>query len=180
MMVRPESNEVAAALNTMDQNVAAQSAKVADAKKAGVDGLIIVDLPPEEDVELCLPALKAGLNFIRLATPTTDDRRLLTTLAAQAAPAQTCSEAVLASVPAHEVQRESWTDSGDISEMLQSFDDAEPRARAMLERDVNNLRATLGRFAPELLATASGQFYAYRTRGQLILDDRQPCESGLH
>jgi tryptophan synthase alpha chain len=47
-----------------------------DAKKAGVDGLIIVDLPPEEDEELCLPALKAGLNFIRLATPTTDDNRL--------------------------------------------------------------------------------------------------------
>ena len=47
-----------------------------DAKAAGVDGLIVVDLPPEEDEELCLPALKAGLNFIRLATPTTDDRRL--------------------------------------------------------------------------------------------------------
>jgi tryptophan synthase alpha chain len=47
-----------------------------DAKTAGVDGLIIVDLPPEEDEELCLPALKAGLNFIRLATPTTDDKRL--------------------------------------------------------------------------------------------------------
>ena len=47
-----------------------------DAKAAGVDGLIVVDLPPEEDVELCLPALKAGLNFIRLATPTTDDKRL--------------------------------------------------------------------------------------------------------
>ena len=47
-----------------------------DAKAAGVDGLIIVDLPPEEDEELCLPALKAGLAFIRLATPTTDDRRL--------------------------------------------------------------------------------------------------------
>jgi tryptophan synthase alpha chain len=47
-----------------------------DAKSAGVDGLIVVDLPPEEDVELCLPALKAGLNFIRLATPTTDDKRL--------------------------------------------------------------------------------------------------------
>ncbi len=46
------------------------------AKEAGVDGLIVVDLPPEEDEELCLPALKAGLNFIRLATPTTDDRRL--------------------------------------------------------------------------------------------------------
>jgi tryptophan synthase alpha chain len=49
---------------------------LADAKSAGVDGLIIVDLPPEEDEELCLPALKAGLNFIRLATPTTDDHRL--------------------------------------------------------------------------------------------------------
>jgi len=47
-----------------------------DANKAGVDGLIVVDLPPEEDEELCLPALKAGLNFIRLATPTTDDKRL--------------------------------------------------------------------------------------------------------
>src|SRR5712692_6130407 len=52
-----------------------------DAKAAGVDGLIIVDLPPEEDVELCLPALEAGLNFIRLATPTTDDRRLPAVLA---------------------------------------------------------------------------------------------------
>jgi len=49
---------------------------LADAKVAGVDGLIVVDLPPEEDVELCLPALAAGVNFIRLATPTTDDRRL--------------------------------------------------------------------------------------------------------
>jgi tryptophan synthase alpha chain len=49
---------------------------LADAKAAGVDGLIIVDLPPEEDDELCLPALKAGLNFIRLATPTTDEKRL--------------------------------------------------------------------------------------------------------
>jgi tryptophan synthase alpha chain len=47
-----------------------------DAKAAGVDGLIVVDLPPEEDDELCLPTLKAGLNFIRLATPTTDDKRL--------------------------------------------------------------------------------------------------------
>jgi tryptophan synthase alpha chain len=47
-----------------------------DAKAAGVDGLIVVDLPPEEDEELCLPAMKAGLNFIRLATPTTDDKRL--------------------------------------------------------------------------------------------------------
>lgn len=47
-----------------------------DAKAAGVDGLIVVDLPPEEDNELCIPALKAGLAFIRLATPTTDDKRL--------------------------------------------------------------------------------------------------------
>ncbi|HPG21291.1 MAG TPA: tryptophan synthase subunit alpha [Amaricoccus sp.] len=47
-----------------------------DARAAGVDGLIIVDLPPEEDAELCLPAQAAGLNFIRLATPTTDERRL--------------------------------------------------------------------------------------------------------
>ncbi len=47
-----------------------------DAKAAGIDGLIVVDLPPEEDEELCIPAQKAGLNFIRLATPTTDDRRL--------------------------------------------------------------------------------------------------------
>lgn len=46
------------------------------AKQVGVDGLIVVDLPPEEDSELCLPALEAGLNFIRLATPTTDDKRL--------------------------------------------------------------------------------------------------------
>lgn len=49
---------------------------LADAKKAGADGLIVVDLPPEHDDELCLPAMKAGLNFIRLATPTTDDKRL--------------------------------------------------------------------------------------------------------
>jgi tryptophan synthase alpha chain len=48
---------------------------------AGVDGLIVVDLPPEEDNELCLPTLHAGLNFIRLATPTTDDRRLPAVLA---------------------------------------------------------------------------------------------------
>lgn len=47
-----------------------------DARKSGVDGLIIVDLPPEEDAELCIPALEAGLNFIRLATPTTDEKRL--------------------------------------------------------------------------------------------------------
>jgi len=52
-----------------------------DAKKAGVDGLIVVDLPPEEDEELCLPALAAGVNFIRLATPTTDDERLPAVLA---------------------------------------------------------------------------------------------------
>lgn len=49
---------------------------LADAKDAGIDGLIVVDLPPEEDAELCLPAQAAGLNFIRLATPTTDDARL--------------------------------------------------------------------------------------------------------
>ncbi|MCC3246877.1 tryptophan synthase subunit alpha [Methylocystis sp. WRRC1] len=49
---------------------------LADARAAGVDGLIVVDLPPEEDQELCIPARDAGLNFIRLATPTTDDRRL--------------------------------------------------------------------------------------------------------
>ena len=52
-----------------------------DAKSAGVDGLIIVDLPPEEDTELCVPALRAGLNFIRLATPTTDNKRLPAVLA---------------------------------------------------------------------------------------------------
>lgn len=51
------------------------------AKDTGVDGLIVVDLPPEEDDELCEPAMKAGLNFIRLATPTTDDRRLPAVLA---------------------------------------------------------------------------------------------------
>lgn len=49
---------------------------LADAKEAGVDGLIVVDLPPEEDTELCLPARAAGLHFIRLATPTTDDERM--------------------------------------------------------------------------------------------------------
>ncbi|QBF30762.1 tryptophan synthase subunit alpha [Thalassococcus sp. S3] len=49
---------------------------LAEAKAAGIDGLIVVDLPPEEDSELCLPAQEAGLNFIRLATPTTDDQRL--------------------------------------------------------------------------------------------------------
>ncbi|MDJ0629410.1 MAG: tryptophan synthase subunit alpha [Rhodobacter sp.] len=53
---------------------------LADAKAAGIDGLIVVDLPPEEDDELCIPAQKAGLNFIRLATPTTDDKRLPTVL----------------------------------------------------------------------------------------------------
>ena len=52
------------------------AAFLADAKAAGIDGLIVVDLPPEEDGELCLPANEAGLHFIRLATPTTDDRRL--------------------------------------------------------------------------------------------------------
>jgi tryptophan synthase alpha chain len=54
---------------------------LADAKAAGVDGLIVVDLPPEEDEELCVPTLRAGLNFVRLATPTTDDRRLPAVLA---------------------------------------------------------------------------------------------------
>ena len=54
---------------------------IADAKIAGVDGLILVDLPAEEDDELCVPALAAGLNFIRLATPTTDDKRLPAVLA---------------------------------------------------------------------------------------------------
>ncbi len=49
---------------------------LSQAKEAGIDGLIVVDLPPEEDSELCLPAQAAGLNFIRLATPTTDDERL--------------------------------------------------------------------------------------------------------
>ncbi len=49
---------------------------LADAKASGIDGLIIVDLPPEEDEELCIPAMRAGINFIRLATPTTDDKRL--------------------------------------------------------------------------------------------------------
>lgn len=49
---------------------------LADAKAAGIDGLIVVDLPPEEDEELCIPAQAAGLNFIRLATPTTDEKRL--------------------------------------------------------------------------------------------------------
>jgi len=53
---------------------------VEEAKDAGVDGFIIVDIPPEADEELCLPALDAGLNFIRLATPTTDDKRLPTVL----------------------------------------------------------------------------------------------------
>src|SRR6201988_934675 len=53
---------------------------LADAKAVGVDGFIIVDLPTEEDDEFCIPALKAGFNFIRLATPTTDDKRLTTIL----------------------------------------------------------------------------------------------------
>jgi tryptophan synthase alpha chain len=52
-----------------------------DAKAAGVDGLIVVDLPPEADDELCLPALERGISFVRLATPTTDDRRLPQVLA---------------------------------------------------------------------------------------------------
>jgi len=52
-----------------------------DAKSAGVDGLIVVDLPPEEDAELCIPALERGIAFIRLATPTTDDQRLPAVLA---------------------------------------------------------------------------------------------------
>lgn len=54
---------------------------LADARDAGVDGLIVVDCPPEEDAELCIPAMKTGLNFIRLATPTTDDKRLPAVLA---------------------------------------------------------------------------------------------------
>lgn len=54
---------------------------LADAKAAGIDGLIIVDLPPEMDGELCIPALDAGISFIRLATPTTDDKRLPAVLA---------------------------------------------------------------------------------------------------
>ena len=51
-----------------------------NAKSSGIDGLIVVDLPPEEDDELCIPAQAAGINFIRLATPTTDDKRLPTVL----------------------------------------------------------------------------------------------------
>jgi tryptophan synthase alpha chain len=51
-----------------------------EAAEAGVDGLIVVDVPPEADEELCLPAIERGLNFIRLATPTTDDKRLKTVL----------------------------------------------------------------------------------------------------
>src|SRR6204780_3358866 len=54
---------------------------LSDAKSAGVDGLIVADRPPEEDSELCVPAMKAGLNFTRLATPTTDDKRLPAVLA---------------------------------------------------------------------------------------------------
>jgi len=53
---------------------------LADARASGIDGLIVVDLPPEMDEELCVPALEAGVNFIRLATPTTDDNRLPTVL----------------------------------------------------------------------------------------------------
>ena len=62
--------------NTIYARAGGVTAFLAEAVEAGVDGLIIVDLPPEEDDELCLPARAAGLNFIRLATPTTDDRRL--------------------------------------------------------------------------------------------------------
>ena len=54
---------------------------LSDAREAGVDGLIVVDLPPEEDLELCIPALDAGMHFIRLATPTTDDERIPAVLA---------------------------------------------------------------------------------------------------
>ncbi len=54
---------------------------LAAAQTAGIDGLIVVDLPPEEDAELCLPALQAGLSFVRLATPTTDEKRLPAVLA---------------------------------------------------------------------------------------------------
>ena len=54
---------------------------LADAREAGLDGLIIVDLPPEEDSELCEPTIRAGLNWIRLATPTTDAKRLPAVLA---------------------------------------------------------------------------------------------------
>jgi tryptophan synthase alpha chain len=57
------------------------AAFLADAREAGLDGLIIVDLPPEEDGELCLPTLEAGLNWIRLATPTTDAKRMPAVLA---------------------------------------------------------------------------------------------------
>ncbi|WP_316015437.1 tryptophan synthase subunit alpha [Roseobacter sp. HKCCA0434] len=53
---------------------------LAEASESGADGLIVVDLPPEEDAELCIPAQEAGLNFIRLATPTTNDKRLPTVL----------------------------------------------------------------------------------------------------
>ena len=59
-----------------DPDPATSSAIIEALPAAGVDGLIVVDLPPEEDDELCLPTLRAGLNFIRLSTPTTDDRRL--------------------------------------------------------------------------------------------------------
>jgi tryptophan synthase alpha chain len=54
---------------------------LAEAREAGIDGLIVVDLPPEEDAELCLPAREAGIDFVRLATPTTDERRLPAVLA---------------------------------------------------------------------------------------------------
>jgi tryptophan synthase alpha chain len=66
---------------TLKKTLALVDKFLVDAKSAGVDGLIIVDLPPEEDAELCLPAMQAGLNFIRLATPTTDDKRLPAVLA---------------------------------------------------------------------------------------------------
>ena len=64
-----------------EPTTAASASRATAAAAAGVDGLIVVDLPPEEDVELCLPALAAGVNFIRLATPTTDDKRLPAVLA---------------------------------------------------------------------------------------------------
>ena len=72
---------------------------LADAKAAGVDGLIVVDLPPEEDEELCLPALKAGLNFIRLATPTTDDKRLPAVLEATPRASSTTSRSPASPAP---------------------------------------------------------------------------------
>ena len=68
-------------LTCTHENAMTKAGAQAHAAEAGVDGLIIVDLPPEEDEELCLPALAKGLNFIRLATPTTDDKRLPAVLA---------------------------------------------------------------------------------------------------